>query len=67
VSYVVYRRVGTAWVLYRRISVTGDATGKARLAWRFSLPGSWYMRSAALATTSNAQSTWSAVARYDVP
>ena len=67
VSYVVYRRVGTAWVLYRRISVTGDATGKARLAWRFSLPGSWYVRSAALATTSNAQSTWSAVARYDVP
>jgi hypothetical protein len=67
VSYVVYRRVGTAWVLYRRISVTGDATGKARLAWRFSLLGSWYVRSAALATTSNAQSTWSAVARYDVP
>ena len=66
VSYVVYRRVGTAWVLYRRISVTGDATGKARLAWRFTLPGSWYVRSSALATTSNAQSTWSAVARYDV-
>ncbi len=66
VSYVVYRRVGAAWVLYRRITVVGDATGKARLAWRFSLPGSWYVRSTALATTSNAQSTWSLVARYDV-
>ncbi len=66
VSYVVYRRVGAAWVLYRRISVTGDATGKARLVWRFSLPGSWYVRSSALATPSNAQSASSAVARYDV-
>ena len=66
VSYVVYHRVGAAWVLHRRISANGDAAGKARLAWRFSLPGSWYVRSSALATTSNAPSTWSVVARYDV-
>ncbi len=66
VSYVVYRRIGTVWVLYRRVSVVTDATGRARLAWRFGLPGSWYVRSSAGATTSNGASAWSLVARYTV-
>ncbi len=66
VTYVVYRRIGTVWVLYRRVSVVTDTTGRARLAWRFSLPGSWYVRSSAGATTSNGASAWSVVARYGV-
>ena len=66
VSYVVYRRAGTAWVPYRRISVVTDTSGTARLVWRFSLPGSWYVRASAAATTSNGSSTWSLVARFDV-
>jgi hypothetical protein len=66
VAYVVYRRVGTAWVIYRRFSVTADASGRARLAWRFSVAGSWYVRSSARATSSNATSAWSASARYEV-
>ena len=66
VSYAIYRRVGTAWVPYRRMSVATDTSGTARLVWRFSLPGSWYVRSSAAATTSNGSSTWSIVARFDV-
>lgn len=64
VGYVVYRRVGSAWVPYRRISVTANASGRARLVWRFSTPGSWYVRSSARATASNASSAWSVIARY---
>ena len=66
VAYVVYRRVGTAWVAYRRLWVTANASGRARLAWRFNIAGSWYVRSSANATSSNGTSAWSAVARYDV-
>ena len=66
VDYVIYRRVGTTWVTYRRVSVTADASGRARLAWRFSVAGSWYVRSSAKATASNAASSWSASARYSV-
>ena len=66
VGYVIYRRVGTSWVVYRRLAVTTDTSGRARLAWRFSLPGSWYVRSSAAATTSNGSSGWSAIARYEV-
>ena len=66
VAYVVYRRVGTSWVVYRSLSVTADASGRARLAWRFSVAGSWYVRSSARATSSNGTSAWSAIARYDV-
>jgi hypothetical protein len=66
VEFAVYRRVGTAWVDYRRISVTADAGGRARLTWRFGVPGSWYVRAWAMATPSNGSSTWSAIARYVV-
>ncbi len=66
VSFLVYRRIGTAWVLYRRIPVVTDTTGRARLAWRFLLSGSWYVRSSAAATTANGSSIPSVVARYDV-
>ena len=66
VAYVIYRRVGTAWVLYKRVNVTADAAGRARFTWKFATAGSWYVRSLARATTSNAASPWSIVARYDV-
>ncbi len=66
VTFVVYRRVGTTWVLFRRVDVVTDSTGRARFAWRFSRAGSWYVRSMAKATPSVAASAWSPVARYDV-
>ena len=66
VTYVLFRRVGTSWVLSRRVSVTADANGRARLALRFTVVGSWYVRSSAGATSSNAASPGSVIARYDV-
>ena len=66
VAYVVYRRIGIAWLLYKRVYVTADAAGRARFSWKFATAGSWYVRSLARATTSNAASPWSIVARYDV-
>ena len=47
-------------------NVTADAAGRARFTWKFATAGAWYVRSLARATTSNAASTWSTVARYDV-
>jgi hypothetical protein len=66
VTFLVARRVGAVWATYRSLSVVADATGRARLTWRFSIPGSWYVRSWAHATSANGSSAWSAVARYDV-
>jgi hypothetical protein len=66
VGYVIYRRVGGSWVVFRRAYVTADGNGRAKLTWRFATSGSWYVRSAARATASNAASGWSAIARYDV-
>jgi Subtilase family len=66
VSFAVYRRVGAAWTMYRRISVTTDASGRAQVALRFGTSGSWYVRAWSMATPSNGSSTWSARARYVV-
>lgn len=66
VQYVVYRRVNGSWVLYRRAYVTADASGRAKLVWRFTVAGSWYVRSMARATPYVGASAWSSVARYDV-
>ncbi len=66
VAYVIYRRIGTAWVLYKRAYVTADANGRARFSWKFATAGSWYVRSLARATPNNAASKWSTIARYDV-
>ncbi len=66
VAYVIYRRVGTSWVLYKRAYVTADANGRARFSWKFGTAGSWYVRSLARATPYNAASRWSTIARYDV-
>jgi hypothetical protein len=66
VTFVVYRRVGTTWVLFRRVDVVADAAGRARFSWPFSRAGSWYVRAMAKATLYVAASAWSPVARYDV-
>jgi subtilisin family serine protease len=66
VTFVVYRKVGSAWVLFRRVGVVSDASGRAVLTWRFSWAGSWYVRSMAQATPTNAASSWSPLARYTV-
>ncbi len=66
VGFVVYRRVGTGWVAYRRISVPTDASGRARLVWRFGTAGFWNVKASAAATSANGSSGWSASARYEV-
>jgi subtilisin family serine protease len=66
VTFVVYRRVGTTWLLFRRVDIVTDTAGRARFSWRFSRTGSWYVRARALATPYVAASAWSPVARYDV-
>jgi hypothetical protein len=66
VTFVVYRRVGTVWVLFRRQDIAADASGRAVMAWRFSKAGSWYVRSMALATALNTASAWSAIAQYKI-
>ena len=64
VTFVVYRQVGSAWVLVRRVGVVVDASGRASFSWRFARAGSWYVRAMAVATASNAASSWSPLARY---
>ena len=66
VSFVVYRRVGSRWIVSRQTSVTTDTSGRARVSLRFGTPGSWYVRAWSMATPSNGSSTWSAIARYVV-
>jgi hypothetical protein len=66
VVYVLYHRVRASWVVDRRVSVTADGSGRARLAVRFGVTGSWYVRSSARATASNGPSASSTIARYEV-
>ena len=65
-NYEVYKRVGGAWsrVLLKTVAV--NSAGQAMLAVTFSTAGSYYLRSIANPTTFNANSSWSAVERYDV-
>jgi YVTN family beta-propeller protein len=66
VQYVVYQRIASAWVLDRRVDVTADRSGVARVPVRFDVPGQWYVRARAVATKGAAISTWSPTFRYDV-
>ena len=46
VAFLVYRRVNGTWRSVTFRQVTADpATGVARLTWRFTTPGEWYIRS----------------------
>jgi hypothetical protein len=67
VEYRLYQRIGSSWVLKSSWTVTPDATGLAPLSVTFSTPGIWMVRSMAVPTTTNANSTWSPAQRYDVP
>ena len=64
--YRVYRWNGSAWALFTQGLRSVDAAGVARLVWRFTSPGRWYVRVMADPTASNASSVWSQVERYDV-
>ena len=67
VEYRLYQLVAGSWVLKSSWTVTPDATGLAPLSVTFSTAGSWMVRSMAVPTTMNANSTWSPAQRYDVP
>ncbi len=64
VTYAVYQRVGTTWKLVLTRSVTPDSQGVAALAISFGGPGRWYVRSRALPTARNANSTWSPAEQF---
>lgn len=74
VSFLVYRRVGSAWHLTATRTVTPNSSGIARLAWRFAATGEFYVRSKALGTWpdapddpgANADSLLTSLARYTV-
>lgn len=64
--YRVYRWTGTAWALFNQGLRSTDAAGIARLVWKFTTRGQFYVRVMADSTTYNANSAWSQVERYDV-
>ena len=66
VAFVVYRRVGTAWIHYRTAAVVASPAGLAVLKWTFGSRGSWYVRAQALRTTSSGASPWSELVRFVV-
>jgi hypothetical protein len=66
VNFVVYRLVGSQWVLVLN-QITGvNSGGVATLHYTFSVNGQFYVRSQAVPTTFNANSGWSPVERYSV-
>ena len=65
VRYVVYRLSGNSWRLAATRDVTIDASGRAPIEIQLGV-GRWYIRSQALPTSANANSTWSPVEWYEV-
>ena len=66
VTFAVYRRVGSRWVLFTNRDAIVNSTGQASYTWTFTARGEWYVRSIANPTTFNANSTWSSIERYSV-
>jgi hypothetical protein len=66
VSFVLYRKVGSAWTLVTTRNVFIDSFGKASTTFKFTRAGSWYVRSIANPTSFNANSVWSPVELYVV-
>jgi hypothetical protein len=56
VTFTVYHAVGGRWVAYARRTARADASGVARLPWRFTVAGSWLLQAVANATSTNAAS-----------
>lgn len=75
VEFLVYRRVNGTWrrVTFRH-AIADPATGVARLTWRFTTPGDWYIRSRGVGNWrdfiddpgSNFASVLTPIARYRV-
>jgi YVTN family beta-propeller protein len=66
VEFEVRQHVGGEWVLDRRIEITADSAGVARLPLHLDVPARWSVRARALATSAAAASVWSDTFRYDV-
>lgn len=66
VTFVVYGLLGRTWTLVSTRDVVIDANGLAVADVTFSGRGSWYVRSIARPTFTNANSVWSPLERYDV-
>lgn len=66
VTFSIYRRVSGIWVAYTTRTVPINSLGQAKLTWTFSIRGEWYVRSRANATTMNARSISTPIARYRV-
>jgi hypothetical protein len=66
VSFVLYRRVGTAWTFVTKRDVYINSLGQASTTFKFTRAGEWYVRSIANPTPYNANSVWSPLERYHV-
>ncbi|MBM4409489.1 MAG: glycoside hydrolase family 18 protein, partial [Chloroflexi bacterium] len=66
VRYVVYRLLDGRWTEQTSQDVVPDASGVAVFALAFNGRGPWYVRSMALPTPFNANSSWGPVLRYNV-
>ena len=66
VNFVVYKLIGSHWVLIRTQTIGVNFAGVALLNVTFSPRGEYYVRSQAVPTTFNANSGWSQLERYHV-
>lgn len=66
VTFWVYRRISGVWQPYATRNVVADGAGLARFTWAFRTSGSWYVRSRANPTPSNANSVSSPTELYTV-
>ena len=66
VTFRLYHRVGSVWRFVTKRDVYINSLGKASTTFRFSVAGSWYVRSIANPTPYNANSVWSRLEQYRV-
>jgi hypothetical protein len=74
VAFLLYRRTAAGWHLTATRVVAANASGVARLTWRFGTAGEWFLRSKALGTWhgdagdpgANVESFLTSIARYTV-
>lgn len=66
VTFQIWRQVGGHWVTASTRTVTANSVGRARMTWRFSMRGQWYVRAFAARTSTNAISALSPKERYSV-
>jgi hypothetical protein len=62
----LYQRTSAGWTRRRTVYANADATGRARATIRLPSAGSWWIRSRAEPTATNAASTWTAGVKYSV-